>query len=75
MPPASWTIQYLTSAGTWADVTGASSYGTALNRFNSVTFDPVSTTELRAVFDTGHTGTCTGTCDAVGVLQWVVAGS
>ena len=75
MPPASWTIQYLTSSGTWADVTGASSYGAALNQFNTVTFDPVSTTELRAVFDTGYTGTCTGTCNAVGVLQWVVAGS
>jgi len=75
MPPASWTIQYLTSAGSWADVTGASSYGVALNQFNTVTFDPVSTTELRAVFDTGYTGTCTGTCNAVGVLQWVVAGS
>jgi hypothetical protein len=75
MPPQSWTIQYLTSSGTWADVTGASSYGTALNQFNTVTFDQVSTTELRAEFDTGYTGTCTGTCNAVGVLQWVVAGS
>jgi guanyl-specific ribonuclease Sa len=75
MPPASWKIQYLTSAGTWADVTGASSYGVALNQFNTVTFDPVSTTELRAVFDTGYTGTCTGSCHAVGVLQWVAAGS
>jgi hypothetical protein len=73
LPPASWTIQYWTGSA-WADVTGASSYGTALNQFNTVTFAPVTTTQLRAVFDTGYTATCTGLCHAVGVIQWVVGG-
>jgi hypothetical protein len=76
MPPASWKIQYWdASTNAWTDVTGANSYGIALNQFNTMTFDKVTTTQLRAVFDTGYTGTCTGTCHAAGVLQWVVAGS
>ena len=74
LPPQSWTIQYWNGSA-WADVTNASSYGTNLNAFNTVTFDPVSTTQLRAVFNTGYTGTCTGACHAVGVIQWVADGN
>ena len=74
LPPASWTIQYWNGSA-FVPVTGASGYGTKLDTFNSVTFQPVTTTRLRAVFDTGYTGTCTGACHAVGVLQWVVDGA
>ncbi len=66
LPPASWTIQYWNGSA-FVPVTGASGYGTKLDTFNSVTFQPVTTTRLRAVFDTGYTGTCTGACDRTAV--------
>jgi DUF1680 family protein len=45
--PASWRLVYRTPAGEWAPVTGASVYGTAVDRFNRVAFDPVETTAIR----------------------------
>jgi DUF1680 family protein len=44
--PQSWRLVYQ-SNGEWKPVTGASAYGTEMDRFNRVTFDPVVTTALR----------------------------
>lgn len=47
--PSSWAVQYLDGSGNWQPVVGASSYGTAMDRFNEVTFTPVETTGIRIV--------------------------
>lgn len=44
--PASWTLLYWTD-GTWKPVSNASGYGVAVNQYNPVTFDPVTTEALR----------------------------
>ncbi|MEU7875050.1 RICIN domain-containing protein [Dactylosporangium sp. NPDC049140] len=45
--PQSWQVQYLNASGQWTAVSGASAYGTALNTFNRVTFNAVTTSALR----------------------------
>jgi hypothetical protein len=45
--PASWNIQYR-DGDSWVDVTNPEGFGTALNQFNPASFDPVTTTALRA---------------------------
>jgi hypothetical protein len=62
--PASWHVEYL-DGGTWKQVGGASGYPVATDRFNAVTFTPVTTTALRIVVQLapGVSG---------GVLQWTV---
>ena len=78
LPPKDWYLQYWDAAtSAWTNVTlnGGSTYSVGMDKFNSVTFNSVTTSKLRAVFDTGYTGTCTGACHAVGVIQWVAAGS
>lgn len=45
--PASWNIQWWDGAQ-FVDVTNPSGFGTGLNQFNAATFDPVTTTRLRA---------------------------
>ena len=62
--PQSWWVEYL--AGTnWVPVSGAGSYGVALNQFNTVQFNPVQTTALRlhAQLQSGYSG---------GILEWQV---
>jgi len=44
--PQSWQLLYR-SNDTWKPVTGAAAYGTEMDRFNRVSFDPVETTALR----------------------------
>ncbi|GAA1641186.1 beta-L-arabinofuranosidase domain-containing protein [Catellatospora bangladeshensis] len=63
--PASWRVEYLTAAGSWQAVAGASGYGLALNAYNNTTFTAVTTTALRVVVQlrAGFSG---------GVLQWKV---
>lgn len=61
--PASWKVQYWDGAG-WVDVGHPSGYPTADDTFNTVTFDPVTTTRLRLVL--------VGGTASVGVAQWVV---
>ncbi|WP_236062342.1 RICIN domain-containing protein [Actinacidiphila acididurans] len=63
--PASWHVEYL-SGGTWTPVGGAGGYGTATDRFNTVSFTPVTTTALRVVVQlkSGYSG---------GILQWTNA--
>jgi hypothetical protein len=59
--PASWKIQYL-DGDQWNDVTTTDAYGTAADQYNQVAFDPVTTTALRAVLQSGAA--------SVGVLEW-----
>ena len=44
--PASWKVLYLKGDG-WEEVSRASSFGTELDRYNRVTFDPVKTGALK----------------------------
>lgn len=44
--PQSWRLLYQ-SGDTWKTVTGASAYGTEMDRFNRVTFDAVETKAIR----------------------------
>ena len=50
--PASWRLQYL-NGGSYVDVPGASGYPRDLNRYNRVSFGPISTTALRVLLDGG----------------------
>ncbi len=61
--PASWRIQYWNGSA-FADVTNPGTYPAADSTFNAVTFDPVTTTRLRAVLESGQ--------GSVGVIQWIV---
>jgi NPCBM-associated, NEW3 domain of alpha-galactosidase len=61
--PASWRVQYWNGSA-FVDVTNPSAYQAADNTFNAVTFDPVTTTRLRVVLESGQ--------GSVGVIQWVV---
>ena len=63
--PASWKVQYWDGTQ-FTDVTNPSSYPEADNTFNTVTFDPVTTTKLRVVMQTAPTA------GGVGAIQWVV---
>jgi len=60
----SWVVQYWTGTA-WANVSSQSGEPTAINTFNQVTFDPVTTTKLR--ISLVGTGTA-----SVGAIQWVV---
>jgi hypothetical protein len=66
--PASWNIQYW-DGGSWVAVTNPVGFGTALNRFNHASFDPVTTTALRAnlVAREGQ-----ASAEGVGVRRWRV---
>ena len=61
--PASWTIQYWNGSA-FADVPNPGTYPIADSTFNAVTFDPVTTSKLRVVLNSGLA--------SVGVIQWVV---
>ncbi|HST86725.1 MAG TPA: discoidin domain-containing protein [Kineosporiaceae bacterium] len=58
--PSSWKLQYWNGTA-YADVPGASGYPTAINQYNHVTFNAVSTTRLRVVMQ--------GTTASVGLLE------
>ena len=64
LPPESWRLLYLQD-GAWKEVSGASVYGAALNQYNQVAFDPVTTSALRleTKLQTGATA---------GILEWRV---
>ncbi|MER7282854.1 family 43 glycosylhydrolase [Dactylosporangium sp. NPDC000244] len=68
--PARWKIQYWNLAtGQWADVPNPSGYPTATAGLQNTTFDPVTTTQVRAVFDASTNGS---TYSAVAVEEWKV---
>jgi hypothetical protein len=63
--PASWALQYW-GGRAWLPVPGADGFGTALHRYNHTSFDPVTTTRLRAVMETRDDA------GGVGALRWKV---
>jgi hypothetical protein len=64
LPPSSWVVQYWNGTA-WTNVTNQSGEPTAINTFNQVSFDPVTTTGLRVSMQSNGTA-------SVGVIQWVV---
>lgn len=62
--PKAWHLEYL-NAGKWQAIAGT--YPTESGQFNAVSFAPVTTTCLRAVFDAS---TADGTYAGVGVQEW-----
>jgi hypothetical protein len=64
LPPSSWVVQYWNGSA-WADVSNQSGEPTAINQFNQVSFDPVTTSKLRVTMQSNGTA-------SVGVIQWVV---
>lgn len=66
--PASWNLQYW-DRSTWVDVSNPEGFGTELNQFNPASFDPVTTTALRAnlIAREGQAG-----AEGVGVRRWRV---
>ncbi|MBD8080024.1 family 43 glycosylhydrolase [Cellulosimicrobium arenosum] len=69
--PASWRIQYwdASDGGAWVDVANPSAYGTGTSGYQDTTFDAVTTTQVRAVFDASTNGS---TYSAVAVEEWKV---
>jgi hypothetical protein len=68
--PARWRIQYWDlGAGQWADVPDPSGYPTGTQGFQDTTFDPVTTTQVRAMFDASTNGS---TYSAVAVEEWKI---
>ncbi len=67
--PESWKAQYRDAAGAWVDVVAASAYGVAVDTFNTVTFEPVTTTGLRLVLDAKGTTEGQG---SLGIKEWQV---
>ncbi|BBH70584.1 carbohydrate-binding protein [Actinoplanes sp. OR16] len=66
-PPSSWKIQFWD--GSWRDVPNPSGYGISATAWNTVTFDKVTTTRLRALLTAGGTEEGKG---APGVQEWEV---
>ena len=70
-PPASWRLQYwdASGGGAWVDVPHPSGYPTGTSGLQDTTFDPVTTTQVRALFDASTDGR---TYAAVAVEEWKV---
>ncbi|KFY27027.1 hypothetical protein V491_01074 [Pseudogymnoascus sp. VKM F-3775] len=69
-PPASWTLEYLTSSGTWSAVSLTSSGGyptTVTDTPEEVSFQMVSTTSLRAILTASGSSSQFG---GVAVKEW-----
>lgn len=64
--PASWKLLYRVGDD-WRAVAGASAYGTSVNRFNRVTFEPVETDAMKieVALQKGFSG---------GILEWKMSG-
>lgn len=65
-PPKSWRLEYH-DGSSWKAVNATSSYTTIVNAYNPVTFAPVTTRCLRAVFDASTDGK---TFAAVAAQEW-----
>ena len=64
LPPSSWQVQYWNGTA-WVNVSNQSGEPTAINAFNNVSFDPVTTSKLRITMQSNGTA-------SVGAIQWVV---
>jgi len=64
LPPSSWVVQYWNGSA-WVNVSNQSGEPVAINTFNQISFDPVTTTKLRITMQSSGTA-------SVGVIQWVV---
>jgi hypothetical protein len=72
--PQSWEIEYWDDgSAAWAPVTSPSGYGTSRTGSNETTFDPVSTTRVRATFQAYPNAGGTS-YSALGVSEWEVWG-
>ena len=70
IPPRSWTLQYLDKATqAWTDVAASVDYAREREVFNSVAFEPVVTTSLRAVMQAWGEAEGEGSS---GVFEWRV---
>lgn len=68
--PDTWRIQYWDAdPGAWVDVPGADGYPTGTSGFQPTSFDPVTTTQVRAVLDASTNGS---TYSGVAVEEWKV---
>lgn len=68
--PQSWTLDHWDEeSAAWVPVTGASGFGTSRTGTNETTFDPVTTTGLRATFQAYPDSTGTS-YSALGVSEW-----
>lgn len=65
-PPASWSLEYWTGQD-WKPVAHPGRYATEVGKFNTVPFDAVTTTRLRAVF---HASGDSQSYAAVAVTEW-----
>ncbi|MBD8080026.1 Ig-like domain-containing protein [Cellulosimicrobium arenosum] len=73
--PASWTIQYWDAdAEAFVDLPDPSGYPTERLELNETTFEPVTTTRLRATFDALQ-GSESTSYSGVGVSEWEVWGT
>ena len=63
--PASWAVQYKAADGSWKPVDGASEAGVGEDKFNKVTFTPVTTTGLRVSVQLQESL-------SAGILEWRV---
>ncbi len=68
-PPESWRIEYLDEGGAWQPVPNAVVPTPANNVWHNVTFDPVTTTALRATFNGRPNGAY---FHSVSVSEWEV---
>ncbi len=66
--PESWVLEYVDADGEWRPVTGAD-YPTATDEWNEVSFDPVTTSALRATFFGQENGAYV---HSVAVSEWEV---
>ena len=62
--PSTWTVQSWDGAA-WIDVANQSGQPVALDTFNPITFDPVTTSKLRILMQSNGTA-------SVGMIQWIV---
>ncbi len=67
-PPASWAVEYLDGRGEWRPVEGAV-YPTEVGAWHEVSFEPVTTTALRATFTGAENGPY---YHSVSVSEWEV---
>ncbi|MEU4163532.1 Ig-like domain-containing protein [Actinoplanes sp. NPDC026670] len=67
-PPSAWRLQYWDGTA-FRDVSSAGAYGTSATSWNTVTFDKVTTTRLRALLTSAGTVEGSG---APGVQEWEV---